>query len=70
MTRGHYRALAERRLATIKRLTAQLKAEKRLTNALKKLKFAPETQQRHGALLEAKRAATLRRQLMEERRAA
>lgn len=68
MTRGHYKMLAERRIATIKQLTKELQAEKRLTNALSRLEFHPK--QNPARLKEVKKATTIKRQITEERRIA
>lgn len=68
MTRGHYKSLAERRLAQIKHLQKELKAEKRLTNALSRLEFHPK--QNPARLKEVKKATTIKRKVTEERRAA
>jgi len=65
MTRNNYRALAERRLETIKRLTKQLQAEKRLNNALSKLAYQPKDKQNPARLKEVKKSTTIRRKLME-----
>lgn len=55
-----YRAAAERRLETIRRLTRELAAEKRLTAAQARLAYAPAKAQKPGALKELKRAVERR----------
>lgn len=63
MTRDQYRSLAERRLATIHRLTKQLQAERRVNNAITKMAFSPK--QNPSVLKEVRKSTTIRRKAME-----
>lgn len=69
MTRNQYKSLAEKRAQTIRQLTRQLQAEKRLNNALSKLGFYPQDRQNPAKLKEVRKATTIKRNLLERRAA-
>lgn len=62
LSRNGYRALAERRKATIQKLTRELRMEKRYINALSRLEFAKT--QKPGVLKELRRVTTIRERRM------
>ncbi len=64
MTRNQAKAFIVKREATLRRLKAQLAAERRLNNVLSNLAFLPTQKAEH--LKELRKATTIKRKLLEE----